>query len=152
MGFIHQIIQAEPQPAIWIKKTTSISKLPNEIGEAYGQVIAYLNEVGEPPLGPAFIAYYNMDMENLVIEIGFPVAREISGRGDLVYGLIPGGKIASRFYKGPYNGMGACYEEIVKWIADKGYVPTGVVYEFYYNSPMDVPESELLTEIRFLLK
>ena len=152
MGYIHQIIQAEPQPAVWIKKATSISKLPNEIGEAYGEIITYLNEIGEPPLGPAFIAYYNMDMENLVIEIGFPVSREIPGRDDLVYGLIPGGKIASSFYKGAYNGMGACYEEIVKWIADKGHVPTGVVYEFYYNSPMDVPESELLTEIRFLLK
>jgi hypothetical protein len=31
-------------------------------------------------------------------------------------------------------------------------VPAGVVYEYYYNSPMEVPESELLTKIEFVLK
>lgn len=35
---------------------------------------------------------------------------------------------------------------------DKGCEPTGVVYEYYYNSPQEVTESELLTEIEFLLK
>ncbi|MDO9535730.1 MAG: GyrI-like domain-containing protein [Bacillota bacterium] len=34
-----------------------------------------------------------------------------------------------------------------QWIAENGYEQTGVYYEFYYNSPEEVPESELLTKI-----
>jgi len=50
------------------------------------------------------------------------------------------------------------YNAITKWINENGYKPTGVAYEFYYNSPLgsgaplEVPESELLTKIVFPLK
>ena len=55
-------------------------------------------------------------------------------------------------YKGPYKDMESTYEALGKWMEAHGHIPTGVVYEFYYNSPTEVPESELLTEIEFLLK
>ena len=48
--------------------------------------------------------------------------------------------------------MAPTYAAMNGWMSDNGYVPTGVVYEFYYNSPEEVPESELLTKIEFLLK
>ena len=32
-------------------------------------------------------------------------------------------------------------------MSEKGYKPKGVYYEYYYNSPDEVPESELLTRI-----
>lgn len=151
MGYMFQIIVTEAQPALSIRKVTSVSELPKVIGSAYGSIIAYLSELGEQPLGPAFVAYYNMDMENLEIEIGFPVAREIPGKGDVIASHIPAGKKATTFFKGPYGKMSSVYEKLTKWISDKGYEPTGVAYEFYYNSPEEVPESELLTQIEFLI-
>ena len=54
-------------------------------------------------------------------------------------------------YKGPYMEMPPAYEAITQWMKEKGYTPTGVAYEFYYNSPEEVPESELLTKIVFLV-
>lgn len=36
---------------------------------------------------------------------------------------------------------------MTRWMAEKGYEPTGVAYEYYYNSPEEVPVSELLTGI-----
>jgi effector-binding domain-containing protein len=50
-------------------------------------------------------------------------------------------------HKGPYSDMQPVYEEMLKWIAEKGYQPKGVYYEYYYNSPNEVPYSELLTRI-----
>jgi len=44
------------------------------------------------------------------------------------------------------------YKVIMQWIDDQGHKPTGVYYEFYYNSPAEVPESELLTKIVIPLK
>ncbi len=43
------------------------------------------------------------------------------------------------------------YERLTRFIIEKGYNPSGVVYEYYYNSPEEVPESELLTKAEFIL-
>lgn len=48
--------------------------------------------------------------------------------------------------------MGLTYEAMKRWIKEKGYTPSGAAYEFYYNSPADVPESGLLTKIMFPVK
>lgn len=152
MGFTFNLIQTEAQPTLSVRVVTSIADLPKEIGKAYGSIIDYLSARDEQPLGPAYIAYFNMDMENLSVEIGFPVEKEIEGSGEIVSSTIPAGKQASCFYKGPYAGMAPTYDELTKWVEEKGYEPAGIAYEFYYNSPQEVPESELLTQIVYLLK
>lgn len=48
--------------------------------------------------------------------------------------------------------MEGFYNALIEWMTSQGHIPTGVVYEFYLNSPMEVPESELLTKVVFLLK
>ena len=37
------------------------------------EIAQYLAEQSEQPAGAPFVAYYNMDMQNLDVEIGFPV-------------------------------------------------------------------------------
>ncbi len=118
-------------------------------GRALEEILEY---VGTNPCGPAFIAYYNEDMNDLSVEIGFPVAKEIAGKGDIELKFIPAGKKAVGFHKGTYQDLSQLYEKLVTWIGQRGYEPTGVVYEYYYNSPENIPESELLTKVEFLLK
>lgn len=152
MSFIFEIIETEVQPVLSVKKVTAVSNLPQELGKAYSSIIAYLTELGEQPQGPAFSAYYNMDMEKLEVEMGFPVTKEIAGKGDILASHIPAGKKATCMYKGSYKDMERTYAAMTEWMNANGHVPTGVVYEFYYNSPTEVPESELLTKIEFLLQ
>jgi effector-binding domain-containing protein len=83
--------------------------------------------------------------------MGFPVSGPIPGKGEISQGEIPAGKQVSYLYKGPYQGMEPVYDAMIQWIKDNGYTPTGVSYEFYYNSPEEVPENELLTKIVFPL-
>ncbi|NLC84129.1 MAG: GyrI-like domain-containing protein [Ruminococcaceae bacterium] len=151
MSYLMQIVETEKQPVLSVSVTTSIRNLPNVVGPAFGKVAAYIVEKGEEPLGPAFIAYFNMDMENLNIELGFPIAREIEGNDDIVLRYIPAGKKAIGYHKGAYNELGSMYERLTRFITEKGYNPSGVVYEYYYNSPEEVPESELLTKAEFIL-
>lgn len=152
MTYVLQIIESEEQAVLSVKTVTSVSNIPNVVGNVFGSIVNYIMEQGEEPVGPAFIAYYNMDMENLIVEIGFPVAREIEGEDEIVLRYIPAGKKATGFHKGPYAELGPLYERMSNFIGEKGYEPTGVVYEYYYNSPEEIPESELLTKVEFLLK
>lgn len=152
MEYRIEVNEQPAQPVPSMRKKTSMANLPQELGQAYGAIIHYLDESGEKPSGIAFAAYFNMDMENLDVEMGFTVPRPLEGKGDIKAGEIPAGRQVSSMHKGPYQGMEPVYEAVTKWIQEKGYVPTGVAYEFYYNSPMEVPESDLLTKIVFPLK
>jgi effector-binding domain-containing protein len=152
MDYNFEIIETTAQPVLSVRTVTSVGNLPQELGNAYNLIIEYLREIGEQPADTAFAAYYNMDMEKLEVEMGFPVAKAIAGQGMISASEVPAGKKAVYMYKGAYKEMAPVYEAMVKWIDDNGHQPTGVVYEFYYNSLMEVPESELLTKIVFLLK
>jgi hypothetical protein len=45
---------------------------------------AYLKELDEYLAYVPYVAYHNMDMQNLDIEIGFPVAKELESKNDIV--------------------------------------------------------------------
>lgn len=152
MNYNIELKEHKAQPVLSIRKTTAVGNLPQEIGKAYGSIMQYLNEIGEQPVEAAFTAYYNMDMEHLDVEMGFPVSRLLAGRDEIKSNEIPAGKYAECMYKGPYAEMTPAYDAMNKWIGDNGLEATGTAYEFYYNSPMEVPESELLTKILFQLK
>lgn len=152
MGYQFELTDEKEQPLLSIRTRTSVGNLPQELGKAYGEILRYLEEIGETTEGPAFAGFYNLDMEDLDVEMGFLVPKPFAGKGEIKASSIPPGKQVSYMYKGPYDDSEPVYNAMAEWIAENGLVPTGVSYEFYYNSPMDVPESELLTKIIFPLK
>ncbi len=151
MSTIEMNVQ-DAQPVLMIKAKTSIELLPNLIGESYSKIFAYLKELGETPAGAPYTAYFNLDMQDLDVEIGFPVSKKLPDKGDIKAGEIPEGKVASIMFKGPYGKMEQAYRDLSAWIEENGYGSSGVSYEYYYNSPDEVPESDLLTRIVIPLK
>lgn len=147
-----ELKEKDVQPVLSIRKITSVGELSQEIGKAYDSIIQYLNELGEQPAEAPYTAYYNLDMEHLDVEMGFPVSGKLAGKGEIKAGEIPAGKYAECMYKGPYSGMVPVYDAINEWIVNNGYTAAGTAYEVYYNSPEEVPESELLTKVMFPLK
>ena len=139
--------EQKSQTIMSIRTRTTLADLPNIIGNSYHKIAAYLEELGEQPVDVPFTAYHNIDMQNMDVEMGFPVTRPLPGKGDVKAGEIAEGPVATYIYKGPYSEMEPVYNEVFKQIAEKGCQPKGVYYEYYYNSPGEVPESELLTRI-----
>lgn len=152
MSYLFQVVETEPQAAVVIRKVTSANNLPTVVEETFSTIVEYISKKEGLSLGAAFIAYYSMDENNLEVEIGFPVSEEIPGEGDIVCTKIPGGKRVVGYYKGSYAYMTYLYDEMLKWILLKGLEPSSLVYEYYFNSPQNVSENELLTKIEFLLK
>lgn len=67
----------------------------------------YLTKLGENPVGPAFAGYHNMDMEDLDVEMGFPLENKVESADDLIVKEIPGGLQISYMYKGALCSDGA---------------------------------------------
>lgn len=143
------------RPVLFIRKRTSLEGLSLLIGESYGKIAAYLEELGEQleemPEMP-YTAYYSLDMADMDVEMGFPVARPLPGKGEIEAGEVPAGRYVICMYQGPYSQIGPVYDEMYKWMQESNLEPTGVAYEYYYNGPQDVPESELLTRISLPVK
>ena len=152
MSYECEIKEQSDQPVLSIRTRTPVQDIPQVLGKAYGAIAQYLGELGEQSAGPPFAAYYNMDMQNLDIEIGFPVSVKLPGKGDIEASKIPSGKVATCLYTGPYSEIEPAYNAISQWIEDNGYKPTGVVYEMYLNDPAQTPPQELKTQILFPLK
>ena len=147
-----EIIKPPSQSTLSVRTKTPVGELPQVLGKVYGSIAQYLGELGEQPAGPPFAGYFNMDMQNLDVEIGFPVSRKLSGKGEIQPGEIGGGKVATCVYTGPYSEIAPAYKALTTFIKDNGQEATGITYEMYLNDPTVTPPQELQTQIVFPLK
>ena len=151
MNYQCEMREQPAQAALAIRTRTSIQDLPQLFGKAYGAIIQHLTQLGQSPAGAPFAAYYNMDMQNLDVELGFPVSKELPGKDEIKASRIPGGKFAMVLHTGPYSEVALAYEALTKWVAEKRYEVTGVAYEVYLNDPSQTKPEDLKTQVMFPL-
>jgi len=87
--------EQKKQPVLSIRLRTAMENMPKVIGEGYGAIMMYINELGEQPVNAPYTAYYNLDMQDMDVEMGFPVARVLAGKGDMAKRLRSGVKPAA---------------------------------------------------------
>lgn len=151
MSFQYEIVQQPAQPVISIKTRTPAQDLPKVLSSAFSKLGQFMKDTNLPPVGPPFVAYFNMDMSDLEIEIGFPVAKSVAGRGEVQPGEIPAGRYAACLYTGPYKEMKPAYDGLATWVDEQGFKPSGVSYEYYLNEPETTAPEALQTRIVFPL-
>jgi effector-binding domain-containing protein len=152
MGYSCELLDRPVQPALVVRTRTAVKNLPQVLGQAFDAILQVAGEVGAQPSGAPFVAYHNMDMADLEIEIGFPFNGKPDGKGEVLAGEIPGGRAAACLHVGPYDQVGAAYQALQQWMQANGCVPTGVAYEFYLNDPGSTPPGELQTRVVFPLR
>jgi effector-binding domain-containing protein len=143
--------QAE-QPVLSVRTVIPVQDMPAALGKAFGEIFTHMGSMGEQPAGMPFVAYYNMDMKALDIEIGFPASHPLPGKDSVQPSTIPAGLTATCEYTGPYEELSEAYNDLTAWVEENGYQPTGVVYEYYLNGPEDAEPSGYKTRIVFPLK
>ncbi|MFC1943893.1 GyrI-like domain-containing protein [Chloroflexota bacterium] len=149
-----EVIERSAQSTAAIRTRASVNDLPGLLPRAYEELIRYLNGLNIPVSDPAYAyaAYYNMDMDDLDVEAGFPIDSQVEGSGDIMAGEIPGGRFATTIHTGPYDEMQPIYERPYDWIRQNGHEPAGAVYELYLNGPDNTPPKDLLARILIPLK
>lgn len=125
---------------------------PKVLGVTFEKFEKRFKELGEEPAGAPFVAYYNMNMFSLDIEIGFPVSKVLPNDQEIKAGKIPAGKFAVVMHQGPYNKIRPAYDALKQFIKAQGKEATGVAYEYYLNDPEITKPDELLTRVVFPLK
>lgn len=140
------LIDQDAQPAIVIQKIISMQKLPQVIGDCYQKLSLYLEQTQTVLAGMPFVAYHNMDMQNLKVEIGFPIRKPMPDHGEITTSSIQEGLRLICIFRGPYSQLEPVYAEMQEYMNKNELVNAGPVYECYLNGP-EFPEEELLTQI-----
>lgn len=147
-----EIKQLPAQPALSVRGRAAVQNLPVLIGQTHDRLISHLQALREAPAGDLFVAYYNMDMQDLDVEIGFTLSKSLPGKEDIQSVTIPAGMAATCVYTGPYEKMAPVYEALNACIKENGCEASGIAYEFYLNSPLETPPEEYQTRIVLPLK
>ena len=135
-----------------VRTRSPVQNLPQVLGQSYGAIMKYLGQLGEIPTGPPFVIYFNLDMQDLDIEIGFPVSKKFPDKETIKSSEIPAGNYASTVHIGPYDEMESTYNALNQWIQEKGYETKRFAIEFYYNDPNEVGWENTQTEIQLPIK
>lgn len=149
MVYSCELLDRPAQPVLAIRTRARAQDLGQVIGPAYGAIIRYAGQMGAWPCGSPYVAYFNRDMQDLDLEIGFPFAAKLEGREPVVAGEIPGGRAAACLHVGPYQGLTEAYAALAAWMEENGYEAAGPAYEFYLNDPQSTAPEALRTQIVF---
>ncbi|MCE2901449.1 MAG: GyrI-like domain-containing protein [Gemmatimonadaceae bacterium] len=135
------------QAALVVRRRAPLAQLAAVLGPAWGEIMTQAAAQGASPAGPPFVAYHNMDWQNLDLEIGMPFATALRGTGDVQATTLPAGPAAVCAYTGPYDRIGAAHDALQQWLVAQSRQALGPAYEFYLNDPATTAPAALRTDV-----
>ncbi len=148
----------EPLTALSHRRPTDYPGIFEDIPNGLQIVVAALHELDIDPVGTPFTLYHQVPDADSSGDIAMCVpvdhadgSVELSGvvDGPVEAIEIGGGAVASIVHHGSYDDMGESYATVSAWIHERGHRIIGPHRELYLNSPADVAEADLLTEVQF---
>jgi len=142
------IQKVEPFTYFCLPNKGPFSKLPEAIGKLMEES-RYQNVV---PQGPLMAIYHNapgeVEPEELIWEIGFPVTPHALVQPPLEQKIWNFTEVATCLHVGPYEKSGETIAKMMEWLETNGYVPVGPILERYLDmNPQDLKPEDLRTEI-----
>ncbi len=143
-------IRLKQTPACWtisIRKTINfMEEYAAFFGESLSRIDAFLSANGVLTSSPAMACFHNMELERLDVTVGYHIAQELSGQGDIACQSCPVRKVVTAIDMGPYAQQDATLLELFGFIEAQKLAMQGPIYYYYLNEP-NRPESEYLTEM-----
>jgi effector-binding domain-containing protein len=132
--------------------------IPGLIGAVMQQIFSPANQRGNVNISGPITLLFNGEtltkspeewgIAHLEWEIAVPIVGRISVEPGFDVRALPGGKMLTVLYTGPYNEVGGAYTKAIEYIGSHGLQVIGLCREMYLNNPQEVPESKLMTEIQ----
>jgi effector-binding domain-containing protein len=162
MSAAPEIVTRAEQPYVAIRGHVSMAEI-GAFAVRTGEVFAWLGARGLAPAGPPFLKYNVIDMaRQLEIDNGVPVAAPVEGDGDVVAGVLPGGRYAMVTYVGHPSELAGATKALLDWAAAQNLTwdmaPSadgdrwGSRLEIYLTDPREEPDmSKWVTQLAFRL-
>ena len=137
--------------AIGYRIATTTAEMEKDIPAGFEKAMARITEAGLQPVGAPFTLYHEAPDGDSFGDIAMcvPVDTTEPVSEDTQLFTFDEGAAASIIHRGSYWNMAETYATVHAWLQERGHHITGPTREIYLNSPEEVPEAELLTELLF---
>jgi AraC family transcriptional regulator len=131
----------------------AVGAIGDDMGQLLGELMEWVTKGGLQMAGPPFAVYYSSPEEmargEIQFEVGIPFVGEAQGEGKIQIKTFPAQHVLSAIHKGPYSQIAPVYAALMEYATKNEYEVIGAPMEVWLTNPMEVAESELLTEVRF---
>lgn len=135
--------------AAFIHQKGSYEKIPETLGKLVGWLMNQNVQIQMPIYGIYYNSPLEVPEEELDWEMGAAFIGELEAEGEIQIKSVTEHQVVSTIFKGPYGDAASVYEDLIEYAIKEGYQINGPIMESYLNSPDEVEESELLTEVQF---
>jgi effector-binding domain-containing protein len=142
-----ELMTLPPRSVLVMRFRSTAADLPRGFFHRYESMLRYARQYGQQPVSPPFAFYDNIDGNAADVEAGIAIASDIDGSGDILVTHLPGMTVAALVHEGAYANIEASYFRLLEWMHEQGLARSGRFMETYLNSPLETPESRLLTQI-----
>src|SRR5882672_5151858 len=99
------IVELPDRAYVGLPGTVTMSTV-GRIATRYPEVFGWLRARGIEPAGAPFFRYNVIDMEReLELKVGVPIASAVPGDGEIIAGVLPGGRYATVTHVGHPKGL-----------------------------------------------
>ena len=119
--------------------------------QAFEQLVSQLQILGAAPTGAPFGRYFNemsVGEANLLWEVGFPVAADVTAKAPFEIKDIPATQMAVLVHTGPYEESASEWPNLIQWIMSHGYRPSGAPMNLFLGDPVAPGSGAPRTELR----
>jgi len=147
------IKELAPMRVIALRGTGSYAETICRLLESLCKTVALPENIqaGLKVTGPVMTIYHDNEYKekDADMECAIPVAGKVAVKEEgMEVRTLPGGTCLSLVYKGPHANLHEAWSRVFSFVEEKQYTITGPGREVYYNDPVLVPETELLTELQ----
>ena len=146
-------MKVSPQATALTHRTmTDSASVFTDIPKGIGRVVGALEGTGSVPIGAPFTIFHQAPDGDSPgeIEMGIPIGEAVTmDADDLTVADLPETVVAALVHVGSYADMGRSYAAMAAWVEERGHRLVGPTREIYLNSPADVAEDALQTELLF---
>jgi effector-binding domain-containing protein len=130
-----QIVHTAASPIAVLHLTIPRSEIQKVMGPGIQELMATIAAQGITPTGPWFTHHLRMQPDTFDFEIGVPVSAPIVAAGRVRPSERPALRVARAVYRGPYEGLGNAWGEVMTWIAAQGLEHAADLWETYAAGP-----------------
>lgn len=142
------ITTLEPVPTAAVRATVAMDALRTFFDDSFGRLFATLREQQVEPTGAPYARYRGEPTDTVDVEIGVPTSGPVTVAGEVRPSELPGGEVVTATHVGAYDGLGASYVELARWIGERGRTPSSSMWEVYLTEPgPEVDPAGLRTQI-----
>jgi effector-binding domain-containing protein len=142
-----ELLTLPPRSVLVMRFRSTAADLPRGFFHRYESMVRYARQHGQQPVSPPFALYDNIDGNAADVEAGVAIAADVDGCGDMLVAHLPGMTVAALIHQGAYADIETSYFKLLEWMHREGFTRSGRFMEMYLNSPLDTPDSRLLTQI-----